>query len=185
MYQEGDNVSQTNTTRKNARQQHPPQTKLPSQHSSTLQIPNPTNHSRPFHPLDSEHSNRSTLPIRAKPTKIRLSRSIGRVIRLLEGDFAQTGRVIMSREGDNVRQTDANRKNARQQHPPQTKTPSQNSSTLQVPNPTDNSRPFHPLDSEHSNRSTLHRQNHPPNPSKTDENQALPVNREGVSVIGG
>ena len=34
----------------------------------------------------------------------------------------------MSREGGNVRQTDANRKNARQQHPPQTKTPSQNTS---------------------------------------------------------
>ena len=31
MYREGDNVSQTSTTRKNARQQHPPQTKPPSQ----------------------------------------------------------------------------------------------------------------------------------------------------------
>lgn len=36
-----------------------------------------------------------------------------------------------------------------------------------------------------SNHSTLHRQNHPPNPGKTAENQALPVNRKGVSVIGG
>ena len=36
-----------------------------------------------------------------------------------------------------------------------------------------------------SNHSALPRQHHPPNPSKTAENQALPVNREGVSVIGG
>ena len=36
-----------------------------------------------------------------------------------------------------------------------------------------------------SNHSALHRHNHPPNPGKSDENQALPVNREGDSVAGG
>ena len=110
---ESDNVSQTNTTRKNARQQHPPQTKLPSQHSSTLQIPNPTNHSRPFHPPDSKppSQNRSALPIQESSPN--------------NGAFTKTRRVIMYREGDNVSQTSTTRKNARQQHPPQTKPPSQ------------------------------------------------------------
>ena len=32
---------------------------------------------------------------------------------------------------------------------------------------------------------TLSKQNHPPNPGKTDEKQALPVNPEGDSVAGG
>ena len=34
-------------------------------------------------------------------------------------------------------------------------------------------------------RSTRLIQNHPPNPGKTDEKQALPVNPEGDSVAGG
>lgn len=54
----------------------------------------------------------------------------------------------MYQEGDNVRQTDTTWKNARQQHPPQTKTPSQNSSALPI--------------QDIRNSSTLHIQNHPP-----------------------
>ena len=120
-----------------------------------------------FHPPNPQHNRQSptippsidknALPIRAKPMKNRLSRSIRRAIRLREGGFAQTGRVIMNREGDNVRQTDTTWKNARQQHPLQTKLPSQNRSSLQIPNPTNHSRPFHPPDSKPPSQSGQNR----------------------------
>ena len=85
----------------------------------------------------------------------------------------------MNREGDNVRQTDANRKNARQQHPPKTVPPSKSPTQPTIPD-----RSALPIQ-DTSNHSALHRQKCPPNPGKTDEKQALPVNPEGDSVAGG
>ena len=76
MYREGDNVSQTSTTRKNARQHHPPQTKPPSQSGQ-----NPQN---PALPVNQEGD--SVAGGRFDPRK---------VVLLWEGGFTQTGKAIM------------------------------------------------------------------------------------------
>ena len=63
-------------------------------------------------------------PNPGKTRKIHPARSIGRVIRLLEGDFAQTGRVVMSGRQTRTGKTRANNPLHRQNHPPRTVPPS-------------------------------------------------------------
>ena len=89
--------------------------------------------------------------------------------------------------------------NSRPFRPPQTKPPSQSrQNPPSPPNPEGDFSPGgqfrhrrvipqYPTSSfnQSPNHSTLHRQFHPPNPGKTDEKQALPVNQEGDSIPGG
>ena len=86
MYQEGDNVSQTNTTSKNTRQHHPPRTVPPSKSPTQPTIPDRSTLSI---------QNTATVPPSQSGQNLRKSGSLGqsggrfgywRVIRLLEGD---------------------------------------------------------------------------------------------------
>ena len=162
---------------------HPPQTKPPSQSSQNPQTkpspPNPEGNFAPggsfcqtppavlINPLTIPPStDSSTLPIRAKPPKSSPPHRTRRVIRLLEGDFTPGGSFCCQRV------ITSGRKHNQQKHtltpPSRDKPPSQNSSALQIPNPADKSRQFHP-----------------PNPAKTRKIQPFPPNREGDSVPGG
>ena len=96
-------------------------TTTPSQNTSALPIQDTSNHSA----LPKQNCPPNTIPPSESPTqetipdnftlliqnhppdpgktrKIQPSRSIRRVIRLLEGNFATGGRICSNREGDNV-----------------------------------------------------------------------------------
>ena len=62
--------------------------------------------------------------------------------------------------------------------------PSTDKITLPIQTKLPSKSPTQPIQ-DTSNRSTLHRQNHPPNPAKTRKTQPSPPNPEGDSTPGG
>ena len=150
------------------RQFHPPNPDpgfvllLPPSHPSGMTQPSPPNPEGNFAPGGSfcqtppavlinpltipPSTDSSTLPIRAKPPKSSPPHRTRRVIRLLEGDFTPGGSFCCQRV------ITSGRKHNQQKHtltpPSRDKPPSQNSSALQIPNPADKSRQFHPPDSK-------------------------------------
>ena len=128
------------------RQKHPPRTVPPSKSptqptipdSSSLPIQDTSNHSalhRQKHPPNpGKTDEKQALPVNPEGDSVAGGRFYPRkVVLLWEGGFTQTGKAIPSSEGDNVRQTDATRKNARQQHPPRTLPPSRFRTQATIP----------------------------------------------------
>ena len=93
-----------------------------------------------------------------------------------------TARAILQREGHNVTQTDATRKNARQNHPPRTVPPSQLKQN--APLAPSRYRSTLPIAAARTIFALL-RQNHPPNTGKTPQLRPQFRSREGDSVAGG
>ncbi|WP_302969411.1 hypothetical protein, partial [uncultured Varibaculum sp.] len=135
-------------------QKHPPRTVPPSKSPTQPTIPDRSTRLIQNHPPNpGKTDEKQALPVNPEGDSVAGGRFYPRkVVLLWEGGFTQTGKAIPSSEGDNVRQTDATRKNARQHHPPQTKTPSQNRSALPI--------------QDTSNHSALPRHQHPPKTKK-------------------